>query len=450
MPVRPGGCGGMMANDPTGRGVAGEGGTGLRILFLDPQPFFQCRGSPIRVAANVRVLAAAGHRVDLLAMPVGETIDLPPGVRLLRVPNLFGIRSMAIGPSFKKALYDVILFFHALALLARNRYDVIHSVEEAGAMGVVLAGMGGSRTVFEKHSDPDSHRGGGLRNAILRVYRAVERFAIRRSDAVILTGPGMLDEVRRLAPGTAVHAICDIPSSSVEADEAGTVRVRGEIAPGAGDIVATYIGSFAVYQGVDLLFGAIPDAVRRCPALRFVIVGGSPAEIESRRAQMADAGVAERVAFLGMMAPATVPNLLRASDLLLSPRLAGRNTPLKLFDYLKAGGAIVATDTAANRLILSDATALFAAPEPEPFARAIAQAASDPALRGRLGAAGADLARGRHGFEAFRRGLLACYADLLARPGRSGRSPASVALGAILLGSSRIEPALAGILECLG
>jgi glycosyltransferase involved in cell wall biosynthesis len=403
---------GTMEKESTGEGTAEGGGAGLRILFLDPQPFFQCRGSPIRVAADVRVLAAAGHRVDLLAMPVGETVDLPTGVRLLRVPNLFGIRSMAIGPSLTKAVYDVLLFFHALALVVRNRYDVIHSVEDAGAMGVVLAGLRRARTVFEKHSDPDSHRGGGLRNAVLRVYRAIERFAIRRSDAVILTGPGMYDEVRRLAPRTPVHAICDIPSSDVEADEAGTARVRGEVAPVAGDVVATYIGSFAVYQGVDLLFGAIPEAVRRCPALRFVIVGGSPAEIDARRAQMAAAGVAGRVAFLGMIPPETVPNLLRASDILLSPRLAGKNTPLKLFDYLKAGGAIVATDTAANRLILSDETALFTAPEPESFARGIAQAASDPALRQRLGAAGGELARTRYGFDAFRRGLSACYADL--------------------------------------
>ena len=90
-----------MDHDTTARkpGEAGDGRGARRILFLDPQPFFQCRGSPIRVAADVRTLAADGYQVDLLAMPVGEAVDLPASVRLLRVPNLFGIRSMAIGPS---------------------------------------------------------------------------------------------------------------------------------------------------------------------------------------------------------------------------------------------------------------------------------------------------------------------------------------------------------------
>ena len=441
---------GSMEKDSTGEGTAGGRGAGLRILFLDPQPFFQCRGSPIRVAANVRALAAAGHGVDLLAMPVGEPIDLPPGVRVVRVPNLFGIRSMAIGPSLKKAVYDVLLLAKALAMVARGRYDVIHSVEEAGAMGVLLARLRGGRTVFEIHSDPDSHKGGGLRNAVLRLYRAVERFAIRRSDAIILTGPGMLDEVRRLAPGRPVHAISDVPSSCVEADEAGVASVRRERAPAADDVVATYIGSFAVYQGIDLLFDAIPAAVRACPRLRFAIVGGTPADIGARRAQMEAAGVAGRVAFLGMVPPETVPNLLRASDLLLSPRLAGKNTPLKLLDYLKAGRAIVATDTPANRIILSDATAHFSAADPEAFARATAQAASDPDLRARLGAAGAALAYERYGHEAFRRGLAACYAELGAGPGRSGSLGHSAGLGTLLMGLGRVESALAEVLERLG
>ncbi len=388
---------------------------GRRVLFLDPQPFFQCRGSPIRVAADVRMLAGAGHRVDLLAMPVGSAVDLPPSVRLLRVPNLFGMRSMAIGPSFRKAVYDVILFFHALVLIARHRYDVIHSIEEAGAIGVVLARLCGARTVFEKHSDPESHKGGFARNLVMRMYRAVERFAIRHSNAVILTGPGMLADVRRMAPGTPVHAISDVPSSIAEADGVGVAAARRDHAPAADDVLATYIGSFAPYQGIDLLFRAIPAALQACPRLRLVVAGGSEAEIERRRGEMTAGGVSDRVRFLGMIPPEAVPNLLRASDILLSPRLSGKNTPLKLLDYLKSGRAVVATDTPANRLILSDETARFAAPDPDAFARAIADLAADADLRDRLGRAGQALAQREYGFDTFRRGLAACYAGLPAR-----------------------------------
>ena len=45
---------------------------------------------------------------------------------------------------------------------------------------------------------------------------------------------------------------------------------------------------------------------------------------------------------------------LAAADILLSPRLGSVNTPLKLLDYLKAGRAIVATATAANRMVVGE------------------------------------------------------------------------------------------------
>ena len=48
-----------------------------RVLLISPQPFFQWRGSPLRVRFNAQALAELGYDVDLLVMPVGDDLALP-------------------------------------------------------------------------------------------------------------------------------------------------------------------------------------------------------------------------------------------------------------------------------------------------------------------------------------------------------------------------------------
>ena len=101
------------------------------ILFITPQPFLQWRGSPIRVKFDVEALTELGHKVDLLAFPIGEDPQIPC-VNVIRIPNPFGISNVPVGPSLVKALLDFFLFFKALQLSYKKRYDVVHCVEEAG------------------------------------------------------------------------------------------------------------------------------------------------------------------------------------------------------------------------------------------------------------------------------------------------------------------------------
>ncbi|NLG34316.1 MAG: glycosyltransferase family 4 protein [Lentisphaerae bacterium] len=384
-----------------------------RILLISPQPFFQWRGSPLRVRFNVQALAELGHAVDLLVMPVGD--DLPiPGVTLHRAPNLLRVKNLAIGPSAAKAVLDIGLFFKAAALARRNRYDVFHGIEDAGPIAAVLARRHRAKMVFEKHSDPASYKKGFLRNLVMAAYRRVERFSILRADAVIGTGPALVEQARRIAPDKPVHHIFDIPSSLIEPDPEQSAAARERLGLPPGAVAALYVGSFAVYQGIDLLFDSLALALARTPFLHAVIIGGSPAEIAGRRAQMAAAGCGDRVVFPGRIPPDELPHTLAAADILLSPRVAGGNTPLKLLDYLKAGRAIVACDNPANRLILDESTARLAAPDPESFAAGIAALAADAALRRRLGTAGRALYLSTYNYARYKQLLGDAYRALLA------------------------------------
>ena len=393
-----------------------------RVLLISPQPFFQWRGSPLRVRFDAQALAELGFDVDLLVMPVGEDRQIP-GVTLHRAPNFIRAKSLAIGPSVPKALLDVALYFKASALARRRRYHVIHGIEDAGPIAAVLARRHGAKMIFEKHSDPASYKKGFLRNCVMAAYRRVERFSIRRADAVIGTGPALVEQAQALAPGKPVHHVFDIPSSLVEPDPVLVRQARERLGLPPDAVLALYVGSFAVYQGIDLLFQAIPLALRKNPNLFFAVIGGSPAQVGVRQTALMDLGLADRVLFPGHVHPDELPHLLAAADVLLSPRIAGGNTPLKLLDYLKAGRAIVACDNPANRLILDESNARLAAPEPAAFAEGVAALAADAALRGRLGAAGHGLYLSTYNYRQFRKRLSDVYRQLLGAAADVCRNP---------------------------
>ncbi|MBR1609526.1 MAG: glycosyltransferase, partial [Kiritimatiellae bacterium] len=337
-----------------------------RVLFVASQPYFQWRGSPIRLGFDVRAISENGYDVDFLTLPIGE--DRPvPGVRIVRAPNLFFAKDIAIGPSPLKLAFDAVMLAEALGMVARRRYAVVHGVEDCGLLAVALAAVSGAKAVFEKHSDSGSYG----KSAVVRAYAKVERFVMRRAAAVIGTGPGLVKQVEDLHCGTPAFCVSDIPSSLVEPSPDAVAEARARLAPrGGADVVAAYVGSFASYQGIDLLFDSIPKALAAAPALRFAIVGGTPEQIAERKAALRAAGCEDRVSFLGKIPPDDLPNVLAACDILLSPRIKGLNTPLKLLDYLKVARSIAATDHPANRLVLDESTALFAAPEPGAFGAA--------------------------------------------------------------------------------
>lgn len=383
-----------------------------RVLFIASQPFFQWRGSPIRLGFDVMALQQNGYDVDFLTLPIGEKRDVP-GVRILRAPNLFRAKQIAIGPSPLKLAFDGIFFFQALGLICRHRYAIIHGVEDCGFLAWFLAKLCGAKAIFEKHSDSKSYRKG----LVIQAYAAVERFVIRHVDAVIGTGPGLVEQVREWGKGTPGYHISDIPSSLVEPDEEGVKKARDEMQQAPDDILALYVGSFAVYQGIELLFESMPVALTKEPRLRFIIIGGSDAEIIQWKTWLQARGIEHRVSFIGKRPPDVLPCYLAASDLLLSPRIAGLNTPLKLLDYLKVSRAIVATDHPANRLILDEQTAALAAVNPNDFGQTVALLAQDEPRRTAIAERGRRLVDEHYNFTVFREGLKTCYADVLKEKG---------------------------------
>ena len=119
--------------------------------MIAPQPFFEPRGTPFSEFHRIRALTDLGHTVDLVTYPIGQDVTMP-GLRVfrsLRVPFLTHIQ---IGPSLAKIPLDVLLTLTAVRRAFSNRYDAVHSHEEGGVIGVILAALLRVPHVYDMHS----------------------------------------------------------------------------------------------------------------------------------------------------------------------------------------------------------------------------------------------------------------------------------------------------------
>jgi glycosyltransferase involved in cell wall biosynthesis len=128
---------------------------------------------------------------------------------------------------------------------------------------------------------------------------------------------------------------------------------------------------------------------------RLLMVGDGPARAELEAlAQQLQLG--DRVRFTGVVDRLQIPALVAAFDIALQPAVVAYASPLKLFEYLALGKAIVAPRQPNLLEVLTDGdnALMFDADQPGALERALERLCADAALRARI-AAGARATIGR-------------------------------------------------------
>jgi Glycosyltransferase len=383
----------------------------MRILFLAPHPFFTERGTPIAVRLAVEALAKQGHQIDLLTYHEGEDITVA-GMRLIRIGRPPGVRNVPIGFSVKKLVCDLWLAVAAYKLMFRNHYDIVHGVEESVFIALAARPFARFRLVYDMDSLMADQIAEKWPNAgpLLPILRSFERFAMRRADLVLPVCEAIAVRAREAKDPARVHLLPDVafaPPERPSTDE----QLRTHCSSTAP--LALYVGNLEGYQGVGLLIQAMAQIPtdKRC---NLVIIGGTLAMIEEHRKLAETLGVADHVRFLGKRPIDHLGDYLRQADILCSPRLKGVNTPMKIYSYMAAGRAILATNIASHSQVLDDSCALLVDPTPEAMAAGLLHLTEDAALRNTLGVASATRAGDEYGFEAFEGRINRAYATLAA------------------------------------
>jgi glycosyltransferase involved in cell wall biosynthesis len=190
--------------------------------------------------------------------------------------------------------------------------------------------------------------------------------------------------------------------------------------------LALYTGTFETYQGLDLLIDAAAIIARRRPEARILVVGGEPPQVAEAQAAAAERGAGSVMVFTGQQPAREIPGFVQAADLLVSPRIRGTNTPLKIYSYLRSGRPIVATNLLTHTQVLSPDIARLVVPEAEPFADAVLELIDQPEQRARLAAAARVVAQEKYSRESYVHRTAQAYERLVPNSPSANRQSHSV------------------------
>jgi glycosyltransferase involved in cell wall biosynthesis len=365
----------------------------VRILYFADIRFPLERANGIQTMETCHALARRGHRVRLIVRPDTqapardpfEYYGLPP------TGHLAVERAPVFGPQAARRLGY--LSFMAGRASGPGRADVLVT-RDLGVAALIARLPRSLRAplVYESHGyAPDV--AAALHDLVATASRPgvakLERLARREvrvwtaAEGYITITAGLADELASRFGSRADVAV--IPDGvRLPANREWTGLPDPANAP-----IVGYAGHLYAWKGVDVLL----DALARTPDVRGLIVGGHEAEPDLARTQSAAErlGLAARVTFTGHVPPARVADLLGGATILVLPNppsaISTRFTsPLKLFEYMAAGRAIVASDLPSIREVLTDGTnALLVPPgDADALAAAIARLTTDRALATRL------------------------------------------------------------------
>jgi glycosyltransferase involved in cell wall biosynthesis len=226
----------------------------------------------------------------------------------------------------------------------------------------------------------------------------LEGMVWREADRVLPVTDALADFVRRAgAPESRIEVIqngVNRAEFSLRPSEREAMRARLGL---ANSTVLGFIGFLRPWHGLRSAVDLVAD-LGGAQDVKLLVIGDGPARADLE-AHARTRGVAHLVKVLGVAPRAEVPALLSAADIALQPNVTPYASPLKLFEYMALGRAIVAPDQPNIREIVSDGAEalLFDPGEPRSLYAAVERLCRDVGLRERLGAA-ASAAIERRGF----------------------------------------------------
>ena len=339
------------------------------------------------IDCGVSVILATSRPVDLGGRPAPEWIPFVPVI------------PANIHPELVSALADQELE-DDLILNSPKLFDAIYTRYSPFNCSIVqLALARGVPLILEFNCSEADFSPGGERMTFRRYGRKVEAELCRTASLVVVVSERVADEVRELAPTARVLVSPNgVDPSPFQVSETVRRDRRRQLAMSDDDVAIGFVGRFYVWHGLDTLGEAAMRFLSERENSRLVLVGVGPYR-ENILRTLAPWG--DRVTAPGIVPHHDVPTLLGACDILVSPHApidGFIGSPVKLFEYLASGRAIVASrlEQLAD-VITHEETGLLVTPGvPEELADAIIRLIDDSDLRIRLGAHGRDEAFAKH------------------------------------------------------
>ena len=292
-----------------------------------------------------------------------------------------------------------------LNIPALRRYDfawkAVNRAQSWGAdliycwplQAAALSARRGLPTALEVHDRPQGRLGPTLMKSFLNagVERRILPITRAMKDWLAETYEVSLEEpLCVIAPmGVDLDQYVDLPEPPEARDRLGLEET----------VTVGYAGHLYEGRGLEL----IVELACRNPEVKFLWIGGEPDSVEQWRNRLAERGV-ENIQLVGFIPNERLPLYQAACDILLMPyehQIAGSSggdtaqfaSPMKAFEYMASGRAIMASELPVLREVLDEQVAVLVAPEDlEAWDQALKDLSQDPTHRNQLAEAAKALA----------------------------------------------------------
>jgi glycosyltransferase involved in cell wall biosynthesis len=362
-----------------------------------------------QVVQMCEALALAGQSVTLVTPRRHNTPELSAvhdiwgyyGVRAnfrhVRLPCLDALAWSAAPWAFFVQTASFLLVFSLW--LASQTYERLFSRELLVAAWVAL--FAPRRLLYEAHTQGRS-----------RLARHLQTWLIRRAGCVFALTGRLADKLRAQSGRAQISVAHDAVRPERFAHILAQAEARTSLNLPAEGFIVCYVGrlhTMGMSKGLETVIHAAPHV----PPMYFLVVGGDASEVTALRKQWAQAGLPpDQLLTVGTVPPQAVPAYLASADVCVMPSpyslfFADETSPMKLFEYMGAGRAILASDLPSTREIVSHGESAWLVPPSDPIALAegLRRLQADSSLRHSLGQKARQLAQA-HTWEARAQAML--------------------------------------------
>jgi glycosyltransferase involved in cell wall biosynthesis len=371
----------------------------MNILLLAPHPIYQDRGSPIAVNTILKLYSEQKSLVDVVTYHEGKDINYD-NINIHRIPNISFVKNVRPGFSWEKVVCDFFMIFKIMPLVMKNQYQLVHAVEESVFFALMLKLLYKIPYIY----DMDSSLAQQMVEQIpwLSPFSSLlsffEGIAVKNALVVIPVCDSLAKNVVKYHPRKIVtlHDVSLLKEAPVNhhIDLKAQFNIDG--------LLLMYVGNLQKYQGIDLMLEGFALAQDTINESNLIIIGGSNSDIEKYRLVTNRLGISSKVHFLGPKPIEYLSTYLSQADILISPRIKGNNTPMKLFSYLHSGKPVLATHLQTHTQVVDDGSAVLVEPDPSAFSRGIIKLINDENLRHSIGMAGKNLIESKYSYPVFR------------------------------------------------
>lgn len=339
-------------------------------------------GQYLHVTAIVAALEEAGHEVQVVGPAVNDEGDLGGGGGAVAA-----VRRLL--PGFVAELlefgYNLLAYFRLRSAARRFKPEFIYERYNL----FLVAGVWLSRSlkiplVLEVNAPLFEERceHGGL--SLKRLAKWSERFCWLNAEKVLPVTAVLAEKI--LAEGAQAERVTVI-HNGVDAGTMTPTRavsaVKAELGLGSA-MVLGFVGFVRAWHGLQDVLPILGEDSTESRVMLVVGDGPGRPQIEEEAARL---GLSDKVIFTGVVNRSRLADIMQTFDIALQPAVVPYASPLKLFEYMFLGKAIIAPDSANIREIVEDGESalLFEPGNIEEFKNCVARLCNDPELRARLG-----------------------------------------------------------------